>query len=119
MLSGNLRRSAGLAFILILLSAPLNRTSAQSLSLKGPATQTAFESTRAAVQMPRPRPRPQCNVKRRLLTGAAVGFLAGMLVIKEAAEANDGVADGKTTLGGGVYGSALGALIGLSTCRRP
>jgi hypothetical protein len=118
MFSRFFRRSAGLALILILVSAPLNPSWAQSLSLDGPATLNALESKHAAIRLqPQPRPRPRCNVKRRMLIGAAVGFASGMVVVRKAAKANDGVAGAKTTWQAGGYGAALGAFIGLATCR--
>jgi hypothetical protein len=111
------RRSAGFALALILISAPLDRAWAQSLPIDAPTTQGALQSKGVAKQVPQPQPRRRCSVKRRLLTGAAVGFLAGVLAVREAAKANDGTADAKDKLGAGVYGAALFAGLGLATCR--
>ena len=52
-----------------------------------------------------------------MLTGAAVGFLSGVVAVRKAAEANDGTVGVKTKLHAGGYGAALGAFIGLATCR--
>ena len=71
----------------------------------------------AAAQIGRTRQRQPCNVKRRLLAGAVIGTAMGMVAVNMAAAANDGTASGTATLSAGVYGAALGAVIGLGTCR--
>ena len=83
MLSKFSPRSAGLALVLILISAPLDRVWAQSLSLSAPISQSTLQSMRVARQVPQPQPRRRCSVKRRLLTGAAVGFLAGVVRLEK------------------------------------
>ena len=63
-----------------------------------------------------PQRRP-CNVKRRMLTGAAVGFAVGMVAVQKAARDNDGSVGLTGTLGAGAYGGAIGAFVALATCR--
>ena len=65
-------------------------------------------------QIPRIRP---CSLKKRVLVGAAVGAVAGMVVVKRAAAANGGTVGPKDSLGAGAYGAALGSFLGLTTCR--
>ena len=117
MLSKFSRRFAGLVLALILISGPLNRAWAQSLSFSDTATQDAVQLKRVAMQVPQSPQRRRCSVKRRMLTGAAVGFLSGVVAVRKAAEANDGTVGVKTKLHAGGYGAALGAFIGLATCR--
>jgi len=100
-----------------LISAPLNRAWAQSLSLSAAINQADVQSKRVAIQVPPPPQRRRCNVRRRMLTGAAVGFLSGVVAVRKAAEGNDGVVGVKTKLHAGGYGAALGAFIGLATWR--
>ncbi len=133
MFSESPRRSAGFALALILVSAPLNRSWAQSLSpgdttphaasvfrnLKISDDLMAGESKQAAIREFQGPLRPRCNVKRRILIGAAVGFVGGVVVVRKAADANGGVVGAKTKLQAGGYGAALGTFIGLGTCRRP
>lgn len=73
-------------------------------------------SKRPAVRALQRRQQRQCNVKRRMLIGAAVGFAGGIVVVGKAAESNDGHAGTKTRLQAGVYGAALGTFVGLATC---
>jgi hypothetical protein len=63
------------------------------------------------------RHRPPCSPKRRLLAGAAIGAIAAMLTVRQAARENGGTVGAKGTLAGAGYGAALGAFIGLKTCR--
>jgi hypothetical protein len=64
-----------------------------------------------------PAQRRPCNVKRRVLTGAAVGFGVGIVAVQKAARENDGSVGVTGTLGAGAYGGAIGAFVGLMTCR--
>jgi hypothetical protein len=71
----------------------------------------------AIPQIRRMKQRQPCTVKRRVLTGAVIGTAVGMVAVNMAAAGNDGTASGTATLSAGVYGAALGAVIGLGTCR--
>ena len=111
------RRFAGLVLALILVSGPFNRAWAQSLSFSVTANQDVVQLKRDAMQnVPKSAATP-LQRKRRMLTGAAVGFLSGVVALRKAAEANDGTVGVKTKLHAGGYGAALGAFIGLATCR--
>jgi hypothetical protein len=120
-----LRETAGrftvFVLVLTLLSALATVTRAESGSIDYDAAVrkvTAGNAGRVlsagAKQIPRSRP---CNLKKRVLAGAVIGAVAGMVVVKRAAAAHDGTVGPKDTLGGGAYGAALGSFLGLNTCR--
>ena len=105
--------------ILPLLAASVEVTRAQSLTISDAAIQAGSPNGRAgiAAALQPIRRRTPCNRRRRTLAGAGIGFVTGMILVNRAAAENNGTVDAKTTLAAGVYGGALGALIGLSTCR--
>ena len=104
--------------ILMVLSASIEVTRAQPLTIADASIQKASlngDVRLAAAQ--RTRYKTPCNPKRRALAGAAIGFVMGMIVVRRAAEANDGTVGAKGTLGAGGYGAAIGAVVALKTCR--
>lgn len=119
-----LRTTAKLTTILTVVStlllAVVTETGAEpasvgSTSIRESISRISYASSSRASQWNPPR--PPCNAKRRALAGAAIGSVVAMLTVKQAARENDGSAGPKTTLSAGGYGAALGAVIGLATCR--
>ena len=121
MLRETTRRSTVLAWVLMLLTASVIDTRAESesngkvTSIRESASRISLASVSMASQWP-PSRRP-CSVKRRALVGAAIGSVVAMVTVRKAAEANDGNAGAKVTAQAAGYGGALGAFIGLTTCR--
>jgi hypothetical protein len=109
-----------LVLVLALVSASAVGTRAESASIRDAAAVQAVSGIvhpRPATTLTQTPQRNRCNAKRRVLIGAAVGAAIGMVAVRKAAEANDGTVGAKTTLQAGTYGAALGAVIGLATCR--
>ena len=108
-----------LILVVALLCASVGVAQAQSIRIADATIEKALSNdARLAASMQRgPRYWRTCNPKRRALTGAAIGFVAGMIVVRRAAAENDGTIGAKGTLAAGGYGAALGALVGLATCR--
>ena len=109
-----------LTLIVGLLSASVEVARAQSITIADATIQkaslTADAQLTASMQR-RGRYRTPCNPKRRASVGAAIGFVMGMLVVRRAAAENDGSVGAKGTLAAGGYGAAMGAFLGLATCR--
>src|SRR5216110_2948774 len=58
-----------------------------------------------------------CSPLRHAVTGAAIGFVAGMVIVRRiAAEEGSASISAKNTLGAGAYGAAIGGAVGLGTC---
>ena len=58
-----------------------------------------------------------CSPLRHAATGAAIGFVAGMVIVHRIVADEGGAGIGaKTTLGAGLYGAAIGGAVGLATC---
>ena len=89
--------------ILTILTASVEGTRAQSLTISDAAIQAGSPNghARATVAMRNPRRRTPCDRKRRTLAGAGIGFVFVTLLANKDA---------------GGYGAALGALIGLTSC---
>ena len=104
-----------------ILSAPFMSARAESALIDDAmaAQDTISRDERLKVSTARrsPAQRRPCNIRRRVLTGAAVGFAVGMVAVQRAARENDGNAGVTGTLGAGAYGGAIGAFVGLMTCR--
>ena len=77
----------------------------------------ATDSASDASWFKQTRQRKACNPRRRGLVGAAIGFIVGMVAVQKAAAANDGTVGAKETLYAGVYGAAIGGVVGLAMCR--
>lgn len=106
--------------VLAFLSTSVEITRAQSLTIADTTIKKASldaEAQLAASIQRRTRYGRPCDPKRRVLTGAAIGFVAGMVVINWIAADHDTSVGVKGTLGGGAYGAAMGAYVGLMTCR--
>jgi hypothetical protein len=91
---------------------------AQSITITDAAIQKAAQ-TAAAEQLAqsRRRYRVPCDPKQRAKAGAVIGFIAGMVMVNRIAADFDSSAGFKGTLAGGAYGAALGAWLGVTTCR--
>lgn len=107
-----------LILALTVLTWPNNVASAQPAPFGDTAIRKAVsrQALSSAVQTGRIPQRKPCNRKQRMLTGAVIGAVAGMLLVREAAASNDGSVGDKVTLQAGSYGAALGAFVGLRTC---
>ena len=105
--------------VLVFLTASVEVTRAQSLNIRDAAIQAGSPNghARIAAALQPTRRRTPCNRKRRTLAGAGIGFVMGMILVNRAAAENDGAVGATGTLSAGAYGAALGALIGVSTCR--
>lgn len=112
-------RFYGPLLILILLIASAEDTRAQSLTISDATIQQASLNGHAglAAAVQRSRSQKPCDPKRRALTGAAVGFVMGMVVVRRVTAEYDATVDAKGTLAAGGYGAALGAYVGWRTCR--
>lgn len=103
--------------ILTLVVASTEVARAQSLTITDTTIRESVNRHAAsAVALQRTRYGRPCDPKRRVLAGAAIGFVAGMVVINRIAAEYDSSVGVKGTLGVGAYGAALGALVGLRTC---
>jgi hypothetical protein len=105
--------------ILMFLTISVDATWAQSLVIRDATIQASAmkKDTRVAALQRSTRLRGPCDRKRRTLVGAAIGFGMGMIVVGRIAEEYGGSAGEPTALHAGALGAALGAVIGLSTCR--
>jgi hypothetical protein len=105
--------------ILMFLTASVEVTRTQSLVIRDATIQASAmnKDARAAGLQRSTRRRGPCDRKRRTLAGAGIGFVMGMIVVNRAAAENDGSVGATGTLYAGAYGAALGALIGVATCR--
>lgn len=104
--------------ILTLLFASTEVTRAQSLTITDSAIRESLSrDARLAAARQKTRYGKPCDPKRRVLTGAAIGFVTGMVVINRIAADYDTSVGVKGTLGAGGYGAAMGAYVGLMTCR--
>jgi Zn-dependent protease len=71
----------------------------------------------AASMQRRGRYRAPCDRKQRAKAGAVIGFVAGMVIVNRIAADYDSSAGFKATLAAGGYGAAMGAWLGVATCR--
>ena len=121
MLGNTLERFEVLVLALVLVSASAGGTRAESASIRDavavPATLSGNVRPGVATTSTQPPRRTRCNAKRRALIGGAVGAVIGMVAVRKAAESNDGTVDAKGTAQAGGLGAALGAVVGLATCR--
>ena len=100
-----------LTLITVLLSATVEVARAQSITIADATIQKAVSMQR------RGRYRAPCDLKRRATTGAVIGFVAGMVIVNRIAAEYDSSAGLKATLAAGGYGAAMGAWLGVRTCR--
>jgi hypothetical protein len=109
-----------LTLLVALLCTSIEVARAQSIAITDAAIQKASlaaDARLAASMQRRARYRAPCNPMRRAKVGAAIGFVMGMVLVGRAAAENGGTVSAKGTLAVGGYGAAMGALIGLKTCR--
>ena len=112
------------AWVAILLLISILTTAPTAQAQKGPFGDDAIREavsrhaqSNTSVQIKRVRQRMPCNLKRRLLAGAVIGAATGMVAVNMAAASFEVSAGGTDTLGAAAVGAALGAVIGLRTCR--
>jgi Zn-dependent protease len=99
------------AMILTLMCASVDVARAQSITLTDATIQKAVSMQR------RGRYRAPCDRKQRAKAGAVIGFVAGMVIVNRIAADYDSSAGFKATLAAGGYGAAMGAWLGVATCR--
>jgi hypothetical protein len=100
-----------LTVIVALLNASVEVAQAQSITIADATIQKAVSMQR------RGRYRGPCDLKQRAKAGAVIGFVAGMVIVNRIAADYDSSAGLKATLAAGGYGAAIGALVGVRTCR--
>lgn len=109
-----------LTLIVALLCASVEVARAQSITIADATIQKASltaDAQLAASMQRRGRYRTPCDLKRRAKAGAVIGFVAGMVIVNRIAAEYDSSAGLKGTLAAGGYGAAMGAWLGVTTCR--
>jgi hypothetical protein len=100
-----------LTLVVALLCASVGVARAQSITITDATIQKAVSMQRRGGY------KAPCDLKRRAKAGAVIGFVAGMVIVNRIAADYDSSAGLKATLTAGGYGAAIGALVGVRTCR--